>query len=258
MKAIRIMILITAWVFILSGCNLPVNGNSPANSYPTEKIETLEPVVIATETRSIVIVELPSATPVVETATPVPQFTATAYVPFTMNSFADGVNVRTNPGYLFPIGGMVQSETPLTILGRTPGNEWLYVQTPTGIYGWVYVKLFNEDDRILEAPLVEPGEVQIVRGLLLDQAGKPVSGVQFALTQGSGNNPPRNDAITDENGVFLAYMPLNSSGTWVVSYVAISCDSNVMDANCNANGTVEPVLQQISLPSDQVIAFTWK
>ncbi len=260
MKAIRVFILIVCYGILLSACNLPLGPNSPGKGYPTEVIQTLEPIIFPTETRSVVIVEIPSATAPATTAeaTLLPETSATAYVPFTINSFVDGLNVRTNPGYLFPIRGMVQSDTPLTVLGRSPGDEWFYIQTPDKINGWVFNKLFSEDERLLQAPLVEPGEVQIVRGLLLDAAGKPVNGVQFALTQGAGNNAPRNDANTDENGVFLAFMPLNTSGQWMVSYVAISCDSNVMDANCVSNGTVFPTSREINLPSEEVLTFTWR
>lgn len=260
MKAIRVFILIVCFGLLLNACNLPLGTNSPAKGYPTEVIQTLEPIIFPTETRSVVIVDIPSAIATVTTAeaTPLPEASATAYVPFTINSFADGVNVRNNPGYLFQIRGMVQSDTPLTVLGRSPGNEWFYIQTPNKIHGWVFNKLFSEDVRLLQAPLIEPGEVQIVRGLLLDGAGKPINGVQFALTQGTGNNASRNDANTDENGVFLAFMPLNTSGVWTVSYVAISCESNVMDANCTSNGTIFPPSREINLPTDEVLSFTWR
>lgn len=258
MKITAFIISIFVACLTLVGCNLPI-GNTPKTIYPTEVIQTLEPIVWATETRSVVvIVETPSPMPEQDFATVTPSVTATPYVPFTINTFVNAVNVRTNPGYLFPIRGMVQSNTPLTLLGRSPGNEWFYIQTPDKIYGWVFNKLFSADERLLQAPLVEPEDVQIVQGLLLDATGNPVSGVQFALTQGSGGNVARTDASSGEDGLFLAFMPINSSGTWNVSYVAISCDSNMADANCNFNGSVFPPSMQINLPSDEVLAFTWK
>jgi hypothetical protein len=116
--------------------------------------------------------------------------------------------------------------------------------------------------KLLKRFLVEPGDVQIIRGKLLDPAGRPISGVQFAITQGSGDNPLRNDAITDENGEFFAFMPLESSGTWKITYVAIGCDSNTMDASCNCIngicGTADPESIQISLPTNAPLQFTWK
>lgn len=263
MKASRVLILIVSFSLLICACNLPVGANSPDKRYPTEKIETLEPITLATETRQVVVIEMTSpaqseVTPEIVDATPIPQLSPTTYVPFTLNTFADGVNVRTNPGYLFPIRGMVQSDTSLKVLGRSPGDEWLYIQTLEGMKGWVYVQLFNKEARMFEAPLIEPEDIRTIRGRLLDAAGQPVSGIQFALTQGSGNNGLRNDATTDENGVLRFYMPLNSSGAWMISYVAISCDSNVVDENCNSSGTVIPSSASFDIQGDNDLVFTWK
>ena len=52
----------------------------------------------------------------------------------------------------------------------------------------------------------------------MDETGLPISGVQFAITQGSGQNEQRNDAMTDAAGEFIAFMPLSVSVTWDVSY----------------------------------------
>lgn len=264
MKKRTVLMVFLVSIWLLSGCNLPSNSTQP--KYPTEVIVTLEavlpsptndPITLATQTPNVVVVVEDSAT-----ETPFPLATTTPYVPFMLNSFVDNLNVRTNPGYLFPVRMMVQKTTALSVLGRSPGNEWIYVQTPDQIYGWVYARLFENEPRLLEAPLVEPGDVQIVRGQLHDVNGNPINGVQFALVQGTGNQAPRNDAMTDENGNFLAFMPIDSSGTWNVSYVAIACTSVVMDENCNTRGdrigTVNPPSQNIDLPSEEVLTFIWK
>ncbi len=263
MKRWTVLVVFLAIIWLLSSCNLPASNTQ--TTYPTEPIVTLEPVILSptsepqvvTPTPKVEVMEAPTVT-----SLPLPSATATVFVPFTVNPFVDNVNVRTNPGYLFPVRVMVQKTTALSVLGRSPGNEWIYVQTPDQIYGWVYAKLFENEPRLLEAPQVEPGDVQIVQGTLHDGNGNPISGVQFALVQGAGNQAPRNDAMTDENGVFRAFMPLNSSGTWNVSYVAIACTSNVMDNNCNTRsdmlGTVNPQSQIINLPTNEVLAFIWK
>ena len=256
-----VFIIILVFSLALSGCNLP-NKNSQATMTipPTLEIRTLQPFIDASTIT-------PSPVPLIvateqATLAPQPSPTATNYSPFTISPFVNNVKLRTNPGYLFPARMMVHQNTALLVHGRSQGNDWIYVETPEKVYGWVYSKLFNEEPRLLQAPLVEPGDVQIIRGKLLDPAGRPISGVQFAITQGSGDNPLRNDAITDENGEFFAFMPLESSGTWKITYVAIGCDSNTMDASCNCIngicGTADPESIQISLPTNAPLQFTWK
>jgi len=261
MKKEIIFITLLTFSLLLTGCNLPNNQTQITLTMPpTLAVATLQPFIDAA-TLTPIVNPLPSSTqqPAI-TATPEP--TPFDYVPFNISPFVNNVKLRTNPGYLFPARIMVHQTTSLIVHGRSPGNEWIYVEAPDKIYGWVFGKLFNEDQRLFQAPLVEPGEVQIIRGKLLDLAGQPVSGVQFMLTQGSESNPLRNDANTDENGEFIAFMPLESSGTWTVAYTAISCTSNKMDSACNCLdnicGNVEPASQQITLPYRDTIQFTWK
>jgi hypothetical protein len=248
-----------------AGCNLPLqNFGRTMTAPPTLAVETLQPYITAVTLTpsantpaSLEASPLPSAS-----ATPMPGPTATAYAPFSISPFTDNVKLRTNPGYLFPASILVHSNTTLLVYGRSAGNEWIYVEAPGAYHGWVFAKLLNEDERMLQAPLVEPGEVQILRGRITDQAGRPVSGVQFAITQGGGSNPLRNDAVTDANGEFTAFMPLDSSGTWTVAYEAINCDSNQMDESCNCLrgicGKPEPASVQISLPYNETLLFAWK
>jgi hypothetical protein len=261
MKNGQIFIILLTFTLLLTGCNLPNNQTQVTLTMPpTLEVRTLQPFIEAA-TKTPPVLPTVAATPQAE-ATILPEPTQGDYVPFSISPFVNNVKLRTNPGYLFPARIMVHQTTSLIVHGRSQGNEWIYVEAPDKIYGWVYGKLFNEDQRLFQAPLVEPGEVQIVRGKLLDLAGQPVSGVQFALTQGSGSNPLRNDANTDENGEFIAFMPLESSGTWTITYTAISCTSNKMDSSCNCQdnicGNVEPASQQVSLPNRDTILFTWK
>jgi len=263
MKMKIVFISLIAIGLALSSCNLP-NGNSQATMTipPTLEIRTLQPFIDASTitpspnpqivtTEQATLAQQPTANP-----------TATNFAPFTISPFANNVKLRTNPGYLFPARMLVHQDTILIVHGRSQGNDWIYVETPEKVYGWVYSKLFNEEPRLLQAPLVEPGDVQIIRGKLFDPSGRPISGVQFAITQGSGDNPLRNDAITDENGEFIAFMPLESSGTWTIAYVAIGCNSNTMDSSCNCMngicGKADPESIQINLPTNDTLQFTWK
>jgi hypothetical protein len=174
----------------------------------------------------------------------------------------NNLNLRTNPGYLFPISRSLKEGTELTMLGIAPGYEWYYVRTQDGINGWVYTRLIQNPVPAIQLPVVEPSDVEIVTGTLTDEQGNPISGIQFAIWQGQGANPPRNDANTDINGKFIAFMPQDISGEWNIEFVAISCTSNTMDANCDCLGgickDVEPKSISIPLPSPETFKFIWK
>jgi len=192
------------------------------------------------------------------TITPSP----TPYVPFHATAMVNNLLLRTNPGTLFPALRMMQKDTSLLVLGQSPGGEWISVQTPTNESGWVFAKLLESDQPLDLIPFIQPENVQLVKGHVVDANNQPVNGIQFAITQGQGTDAPRNDAMTDANGDFYAFMPLTASGEWYVSYVAIACTSNKMDANCNylggKVGQSEPVGTFITLPLTSTLEFTWK
>lgn len=195
------------------------------------------------------------------TQTYVPTASPAAFVPFHVTTWADNVVLRTNPGYLFDKLGILKKYASLLVVGRSEGAEWLLVQTEDHRSGWVFTKLVETMGRPLgPVPVVTPADVLLVKGRVTDDSGKLISGVQFALVQGTGDNAPRNDAMTDETGVFFAFMPQQSSGTWWMSYVAIACTSNIMDASCNFSGEPDPKGVNIQLPRDAgpIWEFKWR
>jgi uncharacterized protein YgiM (DUF1202 family) len=182
----------------------------------------------------------------------------TPFAPFEALVWVDNVNLRTNPGKLFLVILSLEKDTPLQVLGKSPGGEWIFVKTQDNTNGWIFAQLLQSVVDLQEAPLLQPLDVQEVRGLVADAASRPVSGIQFAITQG-GN---RTDAMTDDSGGFFAYMPLTAAGTWTVSYAAIACTSNTMDADCNCKGgfcgSVDPVMQTLTLPQTEMLKFSWR
>jgi hypothetical protein len=200
----------------------------------------------------------------VTTLTPIPTLalSPTPYVPFHAAAMVDNLNLRTNPGTLFPALLMMQKDTSLLVLGQSPGGEWIFVQMPSNESGWVFAKLLVSDHPLDLIPFIQPENVQRIKGHVVDANNQPVNGVQFAITQGQGTNAPRNDAMADANGDFYAFMPLTASGEWVVSYVAIACTSNLMDANCIWKSGVatqpDPVGISIMLPLTSTLEFIWK
>jgi hypothetical protein len=238
-------------------------------------------LTIAQGCSGVEIVVTPAPSPTVRSFTPIPTLTHTVlpptqgsyliptftpvpgpYVPYYVTTSADNVNLRTEPGTLFPVSRLLANGTRLQVQGHAPGGQWIYVLTDSNIYGWVLVFLVNGGHDGGPSPVVQPKNVQVVKGEVLDLSGVPISGIGFALTQGTGPNAPRSDAATDSSGVFYNYLPLTLSGPWNLSYVSVACTSNTMDAKCNCIGGVcgraNPDSQVVTLPFSGTLQFTWK
>lgn len=170
----------------------------------------------------------------------------------------ENVNLRTNPGLLFTVSRVMAQNTKLRYLGKSPGGEWLYVMNTENISGWVNANVVLVAYDGPPPPIVEPTNVLLVRGDLVTELGTPVSGVGFAVFQGSR----RTDAVTNPTGQFYAYLPANMTGTWTVEYNSIACTSNTMDSNCNcisgSCGTANPASAMVQLPQVEPLHFIWR
>jgi hypothetical protein len=190
--------------------------------------------------------------------------TQTPFATFHVVTWAENVNLRSNPGYLFPVLRVLPEGSSLLVLGRAPGGEWFLVRTEEPVEGWVFGMLIESDQNLRNAPVIIPQNAQLLRGQVLDVKGTPIKGVGFSVVQGSGPKAPTNTVLTDVYGEFFSFMPLNAGGTWTVSYNAIACDSNVWkDDECTYykdeySGKVEPEYANILLPSSEWLLFTYK
>jgi len=248
MKKYRIApILFPVFLLILMGC-----AASPTESFEGQ-VETL---VAST-------LDVYTPLPAQPSLTPIPTFTPEFSTPDPLGevyvyTVFQNVNLRTNPGELFTVSRVMAQSTQLLLLGQVPGGEWLRVRNNEGITGWVNVDVVSMtyDGSLL--PIIEPTDVYLVTGHVETELNTPVSGIGFAITQGSR----RTDAITDENGQFYAYLPRSMSGTWEVSFVSVSCRSNTMDDNCNCIndrcGSGEPLTVNVVLPQSEELNFIWR
>jgi hypothetical protein len=249
-----------AWIFLLIGIFLLT---------ATQGCSRIE-IVVTPVPSSIVRIFTPIPTlthvtvPSTQNAHVIPTFTPVRgpYIPYYVTTSADNVNLRTEPGTLFPVSRLLANGTRLQVQGHAPGGQWLYVLTDSNIYGWVLVFLVNGGYEGGPSPVIQPKNIQVVKGQVLDLSGVPVSGIGFALTQGTGPNAPRSDASTDSSGVFYNYLPQTFSGPWNLSYVSVACTSNTKDAKCICIGGVcgraDPDSQVITLPYSGTLQFTWK
>jgi hypothetical protein len=206
---------------------------------------------------------VPTVPPVAPTVTLEPP--RTPFMAFTAATSVENALLRENPGYLFPQLAALKQGSALLVMGRSPGGEWLLCQTADHRAGWVFAQLVDASSEDLQqAPVIWPASAQVVVGLVRDQAGVPVSGIQFSIIQGTGNTAPRNDAVTDGSGQFYAFMPAEAAGEWNVSYTAVSCTSNTMDSSCNCIGGTcgmpDPLATTIQFPRppQDVLQFTWR
>ncbi|MDD5369913.1 MAG: SH3 domain-containing protein [Anaerolineaceae bacterium] len=260
----RAMLMFVA-VITLTGCNLPAPGRltptTPLGA-PTAAITVIpltSPPGAATHPAGAT--QAVTAAPGSASSTPQPP-AETSFTPFNATVTVEGAKFRTGPGTLFPAGSLLSQGAVLTVLGRSPGDEWVYVRSGAGGRGWIFAQLIKPEKDLKTAPGVEPGEAQVVRGRVVDASGQPVNGIQFSLVQGTGDTPSRTDATTDSTGFFYAFFPTSASGTWTVVFTAISSSSRVMDANGNCIGgkcgTAKPASMEVKLPESKVLMFTWQ
>jgi len=238
----------------------------PSETLPKE--DQLATIVAKTLTAQPVFTPIPTFTaksPSTATATSIPADANPAIVTASgtvyVRTIVQNVNLRTQPGTLFPVSRVMPQGTRLQVLSLSPGGEWVYVLNDEGIKGWVGIHIVDEFSTE-QFQIVDPRDVQRITGRVLDANGLPVSGIGYAIEQQSASKNLRTDAVTDATGTFYAYLPQSVSGVWTVSHVSISCTSNTMDVDCNCLndicGTSYPVSTSANLPVSDILSFTWK
>lgn len=207
-----------------------------------------------------------TATDTVVPPTPTATFTPTQtpFIPFQAVSTVNGLNLRTGPGYLFPILKSLPQGSYLIVSGRSRGGEWFYVYAPDNSAGWVFGQLINATHNLQEVPVVEPENVQLIRGRVRDAQGTLIQGVVFNVVRSLQQNTPSNTVVSDAGGEIFSFMPAETTGTWVVVHVGIACKSNVWkgpdcaDYKEGYTGKVEPLYVEVRLPFESMLEFTWK
>ena len=238
--------------FAVLACGVPGTSKPPS--------DTLGTVVAETLTSMPVIPTLVEATPNPATFTPIPilaSSTPEAAGAQYVTTQAQNVNLRVNPGRLFKVSRVMAQGTRLQLLGIAPGGQWLNVVNNEGVVGWVGVDFVGGFDAV-SLPVVNPKDVLVVTGTVVDASGNPVSGIGFAVVQAS----QREDATTDETGTFYAFLPTKFPGAWVVSFISVACTSDAPDDKCRCVGDTcgapYPETASITLPLSTPLSFVWK
>lgn len=206
---------------------------------------------------------LPTSSATVPSPTPSITPSSTEFVPFPVPIWADSVNLRAGPGYLFPVIRILRQGTLLRLKGRSPGGEWFYAENPDAIHGWVFGMLLDQDPRLAEIPFREPQNAELLRGFVADADGIPIQGVSFSVSKGTGPSAPTNVVHTDASGEFFSFLPPGSDGAWTVTHTGIACASNVWQGDGCAEykngyqGLVDPHAVVVMLPSADPLVFLW-
>jgi hypothetical protein len=199
----------------------------------------------------------PTAVPPTDTPQPSPTPTPTQVVETAQARLSESiVNLRTGPGYAFPVVKRLNGQPKVIVLGTVQGNDWVYVDASPE-KGWVPVKYLQiyGIDIFTTLPLIEVKDAFLVQGKLTDTSGAPISAVTFSLVQ-SGLN--RTDAVTGADGIFYAYLPSTATGTLTVSVTNVNCVSRIMDKDCNYSGHFSPTYTHVLLPQAEPLVFTYK
>jgi hypothetical protein len=150
----------------------------------------------------------------------------------------------------------------VTLLGREPGNNWVLVQTPNNLSGWMNVVGLTMIGDVTPLPIFQVTNVLVLHGHVWTVDNKPATDVNVGIF--SVDNPSANredNSKTNSVGEWYLYLPSDFKGNWTVGIVAYGCTGNVVNnpTDCNLIGKF-PGATAISLPmtADVNIEFAFQ
>ncbi len=244
---------------LLAGCAPQVLTPSPgdiqtalAQTLTAEPPPTLTPTTAPTRT--------PQATPTqFQTATP------TVSPPISGVVVSDFLNMREGPSQMFQVIETYELDTALTAVSRTTDNLWVKVEVPNEAdniaptVGWMWAEFLNLQGEVSGLPRDDFDPSFVIFGAVQDQDGNPIKGIGLNVTaQGDATVLPA-DTVTNEDGVFEFYIPLDLTGVFDVQITSWECDSVVVNLNCRLSGYVEGSdLASVTLPQTEGIVFVYE
>ncbi len=244
----RKLISLVVICFLLSACNTPTAQPTATLVFPTVAQPPTETLTAAT---SVVSTSAPDSTEELAQALVLEAYSASVGVQV--------INLRAGPGTAFDVLGKYAQDAPLAVLGKSPGDEWLLVETPAGQLGWMTSIFINMETPIETVPIIPSAFSVMIKGTITQDNGKPVDKVKVAVYQQTVYGELRSDAATDDSGVFYVFLPNGSQGVFSVSVVGVDCTSSIMNADCEYTGKFDANgITQITLPSSENISFTYR
>lgn len=237
LKGIWIILASIILISALSACAPQVQTPSPgdiqtalAQTLTAEPSPTLSPTPRPTNT--------PAASP-----TPFQTLTPTPSPPISGEISAAYLNLRTGPSTFFDIIQTFVEGTQVTALRRTADSNWVQVEIEfeddPAMEGWMSVLFLELQGDIAGLPVETFGPEWTITGRVEDTEGSPIPGINVAVILSNDEFDLRDDAISDENGVFTVYLPEDLFGTFDVQIVSWNCESPIANANCQLSGYIQ-------------------
>lgn len=244
-----VLFFVTLSIVILTvGCqsNQPINPITGDNNTPTLTPELPQNPVQVTSTP-----QQPTQSPTATTV-PSPQ-------PIEAEISAATLNLRSGPGMLHNIINQYQKGAIVTVIARAPGNEWVKVLAKDNKIGWMFAAHLVFKQNIDLVPVYEINESLVIRGKVVNASGAGIPGVQVGITRLGGGQRVRVEGISQFDGSFYAYAPVEYQGTWLASVLSVDCKSPIVDTNCRYAGVFEPAAGfNLTLPTSDEVVFTYK
>jgi uncharacterized protein YraI len=147
------------------------------------------------------------------TATPTPRPTATATptatpVPGQMAAISeDLVNLRAGPGTDYAIIAQLATGAELLVVGRSAGDDWLFVQPGEGDSGWVFADYLTGVEALAALAVVTP-----------DPDVLPLAEVSEELVNLRRGPGPEYEVLSQlGQGQMLAVVGRNEAGDWLAA-----------------------------------------
>lgn len=139
--------------------------------------------------------------------------------------------------------GDLEAGEPVTVIGRSPSDSWLYIRDNAGVEGFVWRPFFNwsgdfqalptrvapdgwvasgESAFILEYLGCQPHDFTLgsVKGQVFDQAGQVIVGARVEIwINGSRWDDPANPATTNEDGWYEWIISLDQNIQLAALYI---------------------------------------
>ncbi len=212
--------------------------------------EAARPAATSTATQPIP----PSPSP-----TLAPSHTPTPVEPLEALVNVVAINLRGGPGTMFEIRGSYDQGATVQAFSRVAEGDWVQVETEDGESGWMLAELLTFQADHLTLPITFFPQALVLRGVVQDSEGEPVSGINVAVIFRSESAELRADVFSGEDGQWVVYLPEDLLGTLDVQIVGISCDSRIMDLNCALARFFEAVGRVfVNIPAAEPVQFLYQ
>lgn len=247
MKIIRIFFSLIVGLSCVSCAS--INAHSPTAS-PSPSPLAISPSLTNTPQASATV--SPSLTPIIITTTPGHITSIDAVV------MVESLMLRSGPSTVHPVVSRYTEGNLVSLVAREPGNQWVKVETQDNRVGWMLAQTLEIQGNLADLQIEEVTGSIIIWGYIVDVEGAPVDKINVAVFQETAQEDFRTDAISNDDGLFYAYLPIDSAGVWYLGVVGIGCTSRIVDSSCHYTGTFDPMqIELYDLTSDQPVYINY-